>query len=445
MTTLAGTGAAAFNGDGIPATSAGLAYPEGLVVDGSGNVLIADNVNNRVRRVAAGTGIITTVAGNGAQSFSGDGGPATSAGLSVPHDVALDGSGNVLIADRGNHRIRRVAAGTGIITTLAGNGAAAFGGDGGPATSASLNHPHAVSLGNSGSVLIGDHYNHRIRRVAADTGIITTLAGTGAAAFGGDGGPATSASLAYPLVAALDRGGDVLIVDHFNHRIRRVAADTGIINTLAGTGAAAFGGDGGPATSASLFFPTWLALDGGGNVLIVDHYNHRIRRVAAGTGIITTLAGTGAAAFGGDGGPATSASMSMPLALALDEDGNVLISDRDNHRIRRVAAAVLPTPSPTPSPSSTPYCAPALFRALLRTDLVGALVGTALAPGLPVLAASEAACRQACCDAAACDGYAYDSVTAMLHPSAACFLYVNVSQLVPSSTMASGLRESVLL
>jgi hypothetical protein len=219
----------------------------------------------------------------------------------------------------------------------------------------------------------------------------------------------------------------------------------GVIRTCAGTGLGGFGGDGGAAIGAGLNGPFGLALDGSGNMLIADHGNHRIRRVAVGTGIITTVAGTGVASFGGDGGPATSASLQYPGGLAVDGSGNVLIADRDNHRIRIVSAATLPSPPPTPSPSTTPYCAPSLFRTLPRTDLVGSLVGTALAPGEPLLAPSEAACRQACCDAASCDGYSFDASYGALNPHAHCYLLVNITQLVPSNGYASGLRESVLL
>ena len=285
--------------------------------------------------------------------------------------------------------------------------------------------------------------------------------------FSGDGGPGTSATLYGPTQVAVDGGGNVLIADTHNHRIRRVAAGTGVIMTVAGNGEFGFSGDGGPGTSASLYNPYAVAVDGGGNVLIADYNNHRIRRVAAGTGVITTVAGNGEFGFSGDGGPGTSASLWGPTGVAVDGGGNVLIADYNNHRIRRLAAgtgvtttgtrssSTSPTETSTGTPSGstatltatpTPYCAAALFRPLPRTDLVGALVGSAApAPGAPALVPSEAACRQACCLAPACDGYSFDTGALSFHAVSNCYLLVNVTQLAPNNNMASGLRESVLL
>src|SRR5437879_722733 len=205
--------------------------------------------------------------------------------------------------------MRKIAAATGIITTVAGNGSATFVGDGGAATSASLNYPFAVALDASGNLYIADYDNHRIRKVAAATGIITTVAGNGSATFAGDGGAATGASLNYPTGVALDASGNLYIADFNNHRIREVAAATGIITTVAGNGSGTFAGDGGAATGASLYYPTGVALDASGNLYIADEYNHRIRKVAAATGVITTVAGNGSNTFGGDGGAATGAGL----------------------------------------------------------------------------------------------------------------------------------------
>ena len=467
ISTVAGTGVVGFSGDGGPGTSASLNIPYGVAVDGGGNVFIADESNHRIRRVAAGTGVITTVAGTGTPGFSGDGGPGTNARLNRPTGVALDGGGNMLIADGENKRIRRLAAGTGVITTVVGNGVQGFSGDGGPGTSASLVYPSEVAVDGGGNMLIADPGNHRIRRLAAGTGVISTVAGNGVQGFSGDGGPGTSASLAYPRGVAVDGGGNVLIADHYNHRIRRLAAGTGVITTVAGTGVPGFSGDGGPGTSASLVYPTGVAVDGGGNVLIADRANNRIRRLAAGTGVISTVAGNGVQGFSGDGGPGTSASFNNPLAVAVDSGGNVLIADYLNHRIRRLAAgtgvtatgtrssSASPTETSTGTPSGstatltatpTPHCAASLFRPLPRTDLVGALVGSAaLAPGAAITLSSEAACREACCLAPACDGYTFNAENARQFGSGGCFLLVNVTQLVPNNGYASGLRESVLL
>ena len=339
ITTVAGNGSWGFSGDGGPGTSASLRSPSGVAVDAGGNVLIADTSNNRIRRVAAGTGIITTVAGNGSSGFSGDGGPGTSASLRSPYEVAVDGGGNVLIADTSNNRIRRLAAGTGIITTVVGIGADYVSGDGGPGTSASLSYPTGVAVDGGGNLLIADRYNNRIRRLAAGTGVITTVAGNGSRGFSGDGGPATSASLRWPQGVAVDGDGSVLVADTWNCRIRRVAAGTGIITTVAGTGEGGFSGDGGPGTSARLFNPGGVAVDGGGNVFIADSENNRIRRLAAGAGIIATVAGNGTSGFSGDGGRGTSTTLRNPQGVAVDAGGNVYIVDRGNYRIRRLATS----------------------------------------------------------------------------------------------------------
>lgn len=239
-------------------------------------------------------GIITTVAGTGWDGFSGDGGAATSAALDDPDSVVLNAAGDLLISDRYNHRIRRVAAVTGVITTIAGTGAGTFGGDGGPATGAHLFYPAGLALAAGGDLYITDEYNCRIRRVAAATGTISTVAGGGVCGFSGDGGAATSAVLNYPKGVAVDPVGNVFIADFANHRVRKVFAATSVITTIAGTGAVDFSGDSGAGTSASLYFPARVCVDSRGNVIITEMFGHRVRRVAAGMGVISTLAGTGA-------------------------------------------------------------------------------------------------------------------------------------------------------
>ncbi|MFL6448655.1 MAG: Ig-like domain repeat protein [Bryobacteraceae bacterium] len=222
ITTVAGRGYS--TGDGGPATDAMLARPLGLAVDGSGNFYIADGGDfldpGRIRKVSADTGVITTVAGNGSYGFSGDGGPATSARLEGPSAVAVDGSGNLYIAD--GNRIRKVSASTGVITTVAGNGSSGYSGDGGPATSASLFYPRGVAVDGSGNIYIADEDNNRIRKVSAGTGVITTVAGNGSDGFSGDGGPATSASLEGPSAVAVDGSGNLYIADWGNQRVRKV-------------------------------------------------------------------------------------------------------------------------------------------------------------------------------------------------------------------------------
>ena len=352
ITTVAGDGASGFSGDSGPATGASLVLPEGIAVDLSGNLFIGDNLNHRIRRVDAATGLISTVAGEGTPGFSGDGGPATSASLDFPSGIAVDASGNLFIADTSNHRIRRVDAATGLISTVAGEGTASFSGDGGPATSASLYFPHGIVVDALGSLFIGDTSNHRIRRVDAVTGLISTVGGEGTASFSGDGGPATNASLHFPSGIAVDGSGNLFIADKSNHRIRRVDTATDIITTVAGDGTASFSGDAGPATGAGLRAPFGIVVDVSGNLFISDKSNHRIRRVDTATGVITTVAGDGAAGFSGDGGPATSTRLNLPRGVVVDASGNLFISDTFNHRIRRVEgiAAVAPAATPTPAP-----------------------------------------------------------------------------------------------
>src|SRR5437879_2175397 len=339
LTVVAGSGTFGFSGDGGPATAAGLAFPEGVAVDAAGDLFIADSFNARIRRVDATSGIITTVAGNGFRGFNGDGGPATSANLTTPTGIAVDSSGNLFIADTENARIRRVDGATDIITSVAGNGTAGFSGDGGPATSAELYGPLGIAVDSSGNLFIADAGNERIRRVDATTGIITIVAGNGTAGYSGDGGPDIGAGLFRPAGIAVDSSGNLFIADSLITRIRRVIAATGIITTVAGNGMSGFSGDGGPATSAELLVPTGVSVDSSGNLFIADTENTRIRRVDAATGIITTVAGNGSFGFSGDGGPATSADLNFPTGIAIDSSGNLFITDSLNNRIRRVNAA----------------------------------------------------------------------------------------------------------
>ncbi len=335
ISTIAGTGERSYGGDGGPATEAHLHHPRGVAIDGAGNVYIADADNHRIRKVDADTGTISTIAGNGEWGYGGDGGPATEAILDEPHGVALDGDGNIYIADLGNARIRKVDADTGTISTIAGNGERDYDGDGGPATEAQLDGPQGVAFDAAGNLYIADAWSKRIRKVDAGTGIISTIAGTGERSYGGDGGPATEAHLHHPRGVAIDGAGNVYIADADNHRIRKVDAATGTISTLAGITEVE---DGGPATSSRLVQPQGVAVDGTGHVYITDLWSHSIRRVDAFTGAISTLAGTGASGDGGDGGPASEAQLSEPEAVAVDSADNVYIADSANQRIRRVDA-----------------------------------------------------------------------------------------------------------
>ena len=279
---------------------------------------------------------INTFAGNGTAAFSGDGGPATAASLSLPVFVAADAAGNVYIADQNNNRIRLVNT-HGTISTFAGNGSADFSGDGGPATQASLNSPTGVFADGLGNVFIADVGNQRIRKVDS-SGTITTVAGSGSRGYSGDGGLATSAGFYNPDRAVVDRSGNIYIADQSDHRVRKVDSASGIVTTVAGTGGQGFSGDGGPATSAELNNPDAVALDLNGNLYIADQFNQRIRKVDS-SGTITTVAGNGTAAFGGDGGPATSASLNYPGGLIVDSSGNIYFADDLNFRVREVSAS----------------------------------------------------------------------------------------------------------
>ncbi len=338
ITTVVGGGA--YIGDNGPATSAQFAVA-GLAVDSAANLYIADSSNNRIRKVS--NGVITTVAGNGTQGFSGDGGPATSAQFYELGGVAVDSAGNLYIADSANCRIRKVT--NGAITTVAGNGTQGFSGDGGPATNAQLYYPGSVAVDSAGNLYIADSDNFRIRKVS--NGVITTVAGNGTFGSSGDGGPATSAEL-IPYGVAVDSGGNLYIADGFNHRIRKVS--NGVITTVAGDGVPGFSGDNGPAISAQLGYPSDVAVDSAGNLYIADEENNRIRKVS--NGVIVTVAGNGTAGYSGDGGPATSAELSLPAVIAVDSAGNVYISDPDG------TVRVLTPPSCTYSVSPTALQAP---------------------------------------------------------------------------------------
>jgi len=334
--TVAGDGGWIYGGDGGPATQAQISDAYGVALDAAGNLYISDTYNYRIRKVDT-NGIITTIAGDGASGFSGDGGSATYARLDLPWGIAVDAAGNVYFADSRNHRIRKVDA-CGIITTVAGSGPTGYGndaysGDGGPATQARLAYPTDVFADSIGNLFIADAYNHCIRKVDS-SGTITTVAGTGTPGMSGDGGPATSAQLEEPFSITMDVAGNLYIADSMNERIRKVDT-SGIITTIAGDGNWGYGGDGGPATGAQLYDPRGLSLDAAGNLYISDAWNMRIRKVDT-SGIITTVAGTGIEGYDGDGGAATQSQLYFPADVAVDAAGNLYLADAWNYRIRRV-------------------------------------------------------------------------------------------------------------
>ena len=389
LTTPAGSGVSGPFVEAGPAAGAAMASC-GAAADHQGNLLIADVLSQRIRVVPASTGEfygqsmqarhIYTVAGNGIQGFSGEGGPATSAELEDPEAVAVDAAGNLVIADTGNARIRVVAESAGSfygqamaaghIYTVAGTGTAGYNGDGGPATSAWLEHPYDVLVDGAGNLVIADSFNDRVRVVAEQTGTlygramtaghIYTVAGDGHGTYSGDGGPAVSASLHGPSGVALDGAGNLVIADGGNNRIRVVAESTGSfygqamtagdIYTVAGDHRG-FSGDGGWARAARLDGPSQVAVDGSGNLVIADSGNRRVRVVAVAAGTfyrqrmrarhIYTVVGTGTGfdGYSGDGGPATSAELSIPQGVAVDGAGNLVVADTNNNRVRVAAAA----------------------------------------------------------------------------------------------------------
>ena len=327
ITTVAGTGVPGYSGDG-PATNAQISFVNGLAVDSAGTSLyIADSGNYRIRKVLVGAGM-TTVAGTGTFGFSGDG-PAMNAQISTVNGIAVDSTGNLYIADSGNYRIRKIVGAA--ITTVAGTGSFGYSGDGASATSAQISNAWGVAVDSAGNLYIADSGNYRIRKVAGST--ITTFAGNGSFEYSGDDGPATSAQIS-PAGIAANGTGSLYIADFRDYRIRKVSG--GIIGTVAGNGTYGYSGDNGSATSAQISNVSGVAVDGAGNQYIADSFNNRVRKVSG--PFITTLAGTGAAGYSGDSGPAASAQLSSLQGIASDlSRGNVYITDQTNNRIRKIS------------------------------------------------------------------------------------------------------------
>jgi len=332
ITTVAGNGKAGFGGDGGPAIKATLNYPAGLAFD-NGNLYIADRSNHRVRKVDA-SGIITTVAGNGIGDYSGDDGPAIQASLNLPSDVALDSQANLYISDRSNHRIRKVDS-KGIITTYAGLGVAWYGGDHGPAEEAFLKFPFGITFDKKENLYIADRGNSRIRKVD-NKGIITTVAGNGLFASRGDYGPAIQAELSYPTDVAVDDFGNIYIADRNNNRIRMVNT-IGVITTILGTGGSHYNGDQGLALQTNVHLPFALAVEPGSqSLLVVDRSHFRIRRLTFSTMRVQTIAGNGKSLSQGDQGQALGATLNGPRGILIDNEGNIIVADQMHHIIRKI-------------------------------------------------------------------------------------------------------------
>jgi uncharacterized protein (TIGR03437 family) len=320
---IGGTGSANYGGDGRPAPDAQLLAPKGLAVDGAGNLYIADSGNNRIRKIVNGT--MGTVAGTGVTGFSGDGGSPLSARLAGAEDVAVTSPGHLFIADTGNSRVRDLSQFS--IGTIAGNG---------NSTDLSV---AGIAVDSAGNLFIADSANHRVRKVPAN-GTISTIAGDGVSGFSGDDGPALSARVSTLAGIAVDTLGEVYVVDAGNQRVRKILKN-GFITTVAGNGQAGFSGDGGPAILAQLDDPSGIAVDGSGNFYIADTGNHRVRKVSA-DGTITTIAGNGIAGYTGDGGAGITASLMSPMGVAVAKFGVVYVSDTDNNAIRALTPGTQP-------------------------------------------------------------------------------------------------------
>ena len=328
ITPIGGNGIRGYSGDGGSATSASLNLPSDVAIDASMNIYIADRDNHRIRKIDA-TGKMSTYAGNGTAGYSGDGGTATSAKLNIPTGIGLDAAGNLYIADSYNNAVRKVSK-SGIITTIAGNGTAGFSGDGAMATAAQLNAPQDVAVDASGNIYITDWFNRRIRKVNS-SGIITTILGDGSYSITGDGGPATSATSEGPGSICIDKLGNIYFNEFSPSSVIRKISSTGIVNMFAGGGT---GPDGGAAIGANIIQPRGVAVDNSLNVYISEETNDKIRKVNS-IGTISTVCGT-ISGSGGDGGLAIYAAINDPMGMAIDKDGNLLFADQSNQRIRRI-------------------------------------------------------------------------------------------------------------
>lgn len=333
VSTLAGTGVAGFSGDGGPGASAQINNPYGLAIGPDGALYFCEIGNHRIRRLDLKTGTISTVAGNGRKAYAGDGGPALDASLNEPYELAFDRSGNLFFAEMQSHVVRRIDAKTRVITTVAGTGAPGFSGDGGPAARAQLRQPHSIAFDPEGRLMICDIGNHRVRRLDLATGTIETWAGTGERKPTPDGAPVAGTPLNGPRAIAVAPDGQMYLVLREGNAVYRIDPRESKIHHLAGTGEQGYAGDGGPARQAKLAGPKGIAWAPDGSVYIADTESHTIRRIDLKSGIIATVVGNGRRGDGPDG-PARDVEMARPHGVFIAADGVVYIGDSEAHRVR---------------------------------------------------------------------------------------------------------------
>ncbi|HPA16343.1 MAG TPA: SMP-30/gluconolactonase/LRE family protein [Verrucomicrobiae bacterium] len=336
IATFAGIGEKGHGGDGGPASSAQLNGPFGVVGGPDKGLYICDTGNHAIRRVAP-DGTITTVAGCGRKGYSGDGGPATQAELNEPYEIRFDRAGNMFFVEMQNHVVRRVDARTKVISTVAGTGKAGFGGDGGPATKAEMKAPHSIQFGPDGALYICDIGNHRIRKVDMRTGAISTFAGTGERQPTADGAKIAGAPLNGPRAIDFDARGDMWLALREGNRVFRVEMRAGRIRHVAGTGKTGFTGNGGPAKEATLSGPKGIAVGPDGNVYLADTESHSVRMIDVKKGTLELVAGTGQPGDGPDGDP-LACQMNRPHGIFVDADGSIFIGDTQAHRVRVIRA-----------------------------------------------------------------------------------------------------------
>ena len=333
--TVLGNGEEGWEGDGGPALEAACQLPYACEFDPDGNMVVCMGRQHRIRRMDARTGIITRVCGTGEPGYAGDGGPALGAVINQPYGLAVDGNGDIYFAQRFDPAVRKIDAQTGSVSSVAGTGEFGYSGDGGPGNEAMLKEPNDLFLDGRGGLLIADIQDQRIRRVDLATGIITTYAGTGEKSRDGDGKPATEACLMGPRAVCMDRQGNVYVAEREGNGVRRISPD-GILTTIAGAEAVSgYSGDGGPALAATWGAPKAIRCDLEDNVIVVDTENFAVRRIDPRSGIVTTIAG-GREGGDGDGGPAVDAGLSRAHGCGIDADGNLYIADTHNNRVRVV-------------------------------------------------------------------------------------------------------------